>query len=309
MTALLTPTIPMVTSATVAFWILAPIMVLAALTLVISRKAVHSALSLAIVMISLAILYAVLDAPFLFVVQIIVYTGAILMLFLFVVMLVGIDSTDSMVETLKGHRIAVGVVALAFVSLLVFSIGHAYVTQDVGLSDANDANGGNLQGLAALIFTRYVFVFEATSALLITAAVATMVLAHGERLRPRVDQRQAQRLRLRAYADKGVHPGALPNSGVYARNNMVTAPALLPDGSVAESSLSPTLSQRGVIVDADDLRTPTHKAFATIAEARGEALPVSPQPTMADVQLGVPLEPEADAELSAAHGVPQEVQA
>src|SRR5699024_8463008 len=81
-----------------AFWILAPVMVIAALGILFVRKAVHAALLLAVVMISLAVLYAVLEAPFLFAVQIIVYTGAILMLFLFVVMLVGVDASDSVVE-------------------------------------------------------------------------------------------------------------------------------------------------------------------------------------------------------------------
>ena len=89
----------------IAFWILAPIMVVAALGMLFVRKAVHCALLLAVVMISLAVLYAVQDAPFLFAVQIIVYTGAILMLFLFVLMLVGVDASDSVVETIRGQRL------------------------------------------------------------------------------------------------------------------------------------------------------------------------------------------------------------
>ena len=88
-----------------AFWILAPIMVLAALGILFVRKAVHAAMLLAIVMLSLSVLYLALDAPFLFAVQIIVYTGAILMLFLFVVMLVGVDASDSVVETIRGQRL------------------------------------------------------------------------------------------------------------------------------------------------------------------------------------------------------------
>ena len=79
-------------------------MILGALGMILARKPVHSALCLAAVMISLAVQYAAQDAPFLFAVQIIVYTGAILMLFLFVLMLVGVDSADSMVETIKGQR-------------------------------------------------------------------------------------------------------------------------------------------------------------------------------------------------------------
>src|SRR5690606_19670632 len=83
-----------------AFWTLAPVMVLAAMGLIFARKAVHAALCLAVVMISLAMLYAAQDAPFLFAVQIIVYTGAIMMLFLFVLMLVGVEARDSVVETI-----------------------------------------------------------------------------------------------------------------------------------------------------------------------------------------------------------------
>src|SRR4028119_2485929 len=96
--------VPLVTGAEVAFWLLAPVMVLGALGMILARKPVHSALCLATVMISLAVQYAALDAPFLFAVQIIVYTGAILMLFLFVLMLVGVDASDSIVETIKGQR-------------------------------------------------------------------------------------------------------------------------------------------------------------------------------------------------------------
>ena len=83
--------VPLVTGAAIAFWMLAPVMILGALGMILARKPVHSALCLAAVMISLAVQYAAQEAPFLFVVQIIVYTGAILMLFLFVLMLVGVD--------------------------------------------------------------------------------------------------------------------------------------------------------------------------------------------------------------------------
>ena len=101
----MTSLIPLVTAADVTFWVMAPIIVFCALALLISRKPVHSAIAMAGVMVGLAVIYAAQDAPFLFVIQIIVYTGAILMLFLFVVMLVGVDSTDSAVETLKGQRV------------------------------------------------------------------------------------------------------------------------------------------------------------------------------------------------------------
>jgi len=80
---------------------------------------------LAVVMLSLATMYAMQGAPFLAFVQIIVYTGAVLMLFLFVIMLIGISSSDSVVETIKGQRMAAGLVAIGLFVILILGIGHA----------------------------------------------------------------------------------------------------------------------------------------------------------------------------------------
>ena len=173
------------------FWILAPIMVAAALGILFVRKAVHAALLLAVVMISLAILYAVLEAPFLFAVQIIVYTGAILMLFLFVLMLVGVDASDSVVETIQGQRALATLVGLLLGAVLVIGLSQVTLGTAVGLDDANE--GGNIQALANILFSHYVFAFETTSALLITAAIGAMVLAHRERLTPKETQADARR--------------------------------------------------------------------------------------------------------------------
>jgi len=234
-----------------AFWILAPIMVLAALGMLFVRKAVHAAMLLAVVMISLAVLYLVLEAPFLFVVQIIVYTGAILMLFLFVLMLVGVDASDSVVETIRGHRMLAVLGGLLLGTLLVVGLAQVALGTTVGLEEANSE--GNIQGLANIIFSRYVFAFETTSALLITAAVGAMVLAHRERLVPKPGQAEMAQQRVRDYAEAGKHPGPLPAPGVYARHNAVDTPALLPDGSPAESSVSATLAARGVLRSAPEL--------------------------------------------------------
>ena len=235
----------------VAFWILAPIMVLAALGIVFTRKAVHSALLLAVVMLGLSILYLVQDAPFLFVVQIIVYTGAILMLFLFVLMLVGVDASDSVVETIKAQRVMSIVVGLLFGGLLVLGVAQVSAGAPTGLTAANQ--GGNVQGLAQLLFSNYVLAFEATSALLITAAIGAMVLAHRERLTPKLTQGDLARQRMRDYADHGKHLGPLPSPGVFARHNAVDTPALLPDGTAAESSVSRVLAARGSIRSAPSL--------------------------------------------------------
>jgi NADH-quinone oxidoreductase subunit J len=237
----------------IVFWILAPLMVLCALGMVISPKAVHSALMLAVVMVSLAILYAAQQAPFLFAVQIIVYTGAVLMLFLFVLMLVGVDASDSLVETLRGQRILAVVVGLVFAAVVIVGLAQTTVGAVVGLTGANA--DGNVSGVARLLFSSYVFAFEVTSALLITAAVGAMVLAHRERLTPKPSQRDVVRERMRNYADRGLHPGPLPGPGTFARHNSVDTPALLPDGSPSQLSISRVMRARGTVRDISADRT------------------------------------------------------
>jgi NADH-quinone oxidoreductase subunit J len=233
------------------FWLLAPVMVAAALGILFVRKAVHAALLLAVVMMSLAVLYLVLEAPFLFAVQIIVYTGAILMLFLFVLMLVGVDASDSVVETIRGQRVLAVAGGLLLGVLLVLGLGQVSLGTTVGLEEANQ--GGNIQALANVLFSRYVFAFETTSALLITAAVGAMVLAHRERLVPKETQASLAAQRMRDYADSGKHPGPLPSPGVFARHNAVDTPALLPDGTASDQSVSRVLAARGTVRSAPAL--------------------------------------------------------
>jgi len=229
----------------IAFWILAPIMVLAALGILFVRKAVHAALLLAVVMLSLSVLYLVLEAPFLFAVQIIVYTGAILMLFLFVLMLVGVDASDSVVETIRGQRLFAVLGGLILGVTLVLGVGQISLGTVVGLDEVN--KDGNIEALANILFSRYVFGFEVTSALLITAAMGAMVLAHRERLTPKPSQADLAAQRVRDYAQTGLHLGPLPPPGVFARHNAVDTPALLPDGTAAEASVSRVLAARGTV--------------------------------------------------------------
>ncbi|MEA5155725.1 NADH-quinone oxidoreductase subunit J [Raineyella sp.] len=254
--------IALVTGQAVAFWLLAPFMVLAALGIVLSRKPVHSALFMAFVMIALAVQYGALDSPFLLAVQIIVYTGAIMMLFLFVVMLVGVDTTDSVVETIKGQRVLAVLAAIALLVLVVVGLGHAVAGTPHGLAEANSL--GNAQGIAYLLFNRYVLVLEAAAALLLIATIGAMVLAHRERTTPKKSQPEQSRERMQAYARTGAHPGGLPASGVFARHNGVDAPSLLPDGSVAEPSVSRTLKLRGVMLRGDNLADPVRESLAAI---------------------------------------------
>ena len=231
----------------IAFWLLAPVMVVCALGMVVVRKAVHSALLLAVVMVCLAVLYAVQDAPFLFAVQIIVYTGAVLMLFLFVLMLVGVDSGDSLVETLRGQRVAAVLLGALFAVLVVTGITQTTVGAAAGLGEANA--DGNVPAVANLLFSKYVYAFEVTSALLITAAIGAMVLAHRERLTAKATQREVALQRMRDYSERGVHPGPLPSPGTFARHNSVDTPALLPDGQVSQLSISRVMRARGTVRD------------------------------------------------------------
>jgi NADH-quinone oxidoreductase subunit J len=226
------------TTRIIGFWILAIIAVAAALGMVLARKAVHCALLLAVVMLSLAILYLMLGAPFLALVQIIVYTGAVLMLFLFVLMIVGISTADSVVETIRGQRLWATLGGIAMLVLLSLVVGHAVIGS--GAPSSARFGNANVTTLARLIFTTYLYPFEITSALLITAAIGAMVLAHRERIRPKPSQRD-----LAAQRIASGRPTPLPGPGTYAQHNSVDMPALLPDGTQSELSVSPVLSGRG----------------------------------------------------------------
>ncbi|SDG03771.1 NADH-quinone oxidoreductase subunit J [Klenkia brasiliensis] len=226
------------TAETVVFWVLGPIALAGALGMVLARNAVHSALFLVNTMLALGVFYVVQEAPFLGAVQIIVYTGAIMILFLFVLMLVGRDSSDSVVETLRGQRVAATVLGIGFAGLVGAGIARATEGMVVtGLEGVQGGEGGaadgNIEAIAGLLFTRYLLAFEVTSALLITAAVGAMVLAHIER---EPGSRLTQKERSRARFLTSDHPQTLPGPGVYARANSIAAPGRLPDGSPAEAS-------------------------------------------------------------------------
>jgi NADH-quinone oxidoreductase subunit J len=222
----------------VLFWVLAPLSVLGALGLVFFRKAVYAALGTALVMINLGVFYIAQNADFLGIVQIFVYTGAVMMLFLFVLMLVGVDSSDSLVETIRGQKVAGLLLSLGLGGVLIAAVGSVTFASPVGLDVANAE--GNVSGVANLIFGPYVWVFEVTSVLLITAALGAMILAHRERLSPRPTQRDWSERRVR----EGKHITGLPAPGVYARSNAVGTPALLPDGTPCDLSVSRVLASR-----------------------------------------------------------------
>ncbi len=229
----------------VLFWVLAPLTVAAALAMLLVKKAVHSAILMASVMINLAIFYIAQDALFLGIVQIVVYTGAVMMLFLFILMLVGVDSSDSLTETIPGLRPIAITAALGFGGLMMSLISRATLGRNaIGLDAANSL--GNVEGIAQLLFSRYVWPFEVVSALLITAALGAMVLAHHQSLQVRPTQRQLSTQRFRG--ESLANAAGLPAPGVFARHNAVDVPALLPDGTPAANSINATLQARGDIL-------------------------------------------------------------
>ncbi|MEU3932719.1 NADH-quinone oxidoreductase subunit J [Streptomyces sp. NPDC029044] len=258
------------TGEAVQFWILGTVAVIGALCTILMKRAVHSALCLAGTMIILAVFYLANGAYFLGVVQIVVYTGAIMMLFLFVVMLVGVTAADSLKETIKGQRWLAALCGLGFGVLLVAGIGNASLTEFNGIGQANA--GGNVEGLAALLFTKYVFAFEITGALLITAAVGAMVLTHRERTERAKTQRELAEERVR----EGKQLPPLPAPGVYARHNAVDIAGLLPDGTPSDLTVSKTLRDRGQIRDVSREALNDLKALEQRSEERLERRAVGP---------------------------------
>jgi NADH-quinone oxidoreductase subunit J len=248
----------------VLFWVLGPVMVVAALGLLFAKKAVHAALCMALVMVGLGVVYFAQQAPFLGSVQIFVYTGAVMMLFLFVLMLVGVDSSDSLVETIKGQRAAAALLGLGVAALLLGVLTHVVFPAPAGL-DAVNAQG-NITTLATLIFGQYIWAFEVTGALLITAALGAMVLAHRERLFPKPTQRELAERRIK----DGPVKAPLPAPGVFARHNAVDIPALLPDGTPSELSVSRVLTARGQMRPSDELSGEVGTTVTEIEDPLGD---------------------------------------
>ncbi|HZL81085.1 MAG TPA: NADH-quinone oxidoreductase subunit J [Demequina sp.] len=223
----------------VLFWVLGPVMVLAALGLLFARKAVHAAMAVVVVMISLAFLYVAQDAPFLGVVQVVVYTGAIMMLFLFVLMLVGVDASDSLVETIRGQR-WIGLLAGAGLGVVLVGVAvRATYPKAAGLQTPNADS--NPVGIARTVFSDYAFALEVVGALLVIAALGALVLTHRQRLVPRIGQKE----RADSRVAKGERLTPLPAPGVYARHNAMDVPALDPRGNPIEESVSRVLRVRG----------------------------------------------------------------
>ncbi len=159
----------------------AAIVLVGAVGVVVRRHPVHAALSLVMTLFGIAVLFVAQDAQFLAAVEVIVYAGAIVVLFLFVIMLLGVDQAENLrAEPLKAQRPVALVVGVALIGFLLTALlvgGKHRITG--ALSVGGPAAGGeeNIKALARSLFSEYVFAFEVTSVLLVIAVVGTVILA------------------------------------------------------------------------------------------------------------------------------------
>lgn len=242
------------------FWITAALMVGGALGLLLFRKAAYAVLSMVVVMVGMAVLFFALQAPFNGAVQIIVYTGAILMLFLFVIMMIGIGSSDGYRNQRRGFMVTAAVLGVALAVLLVAAVLMSQIPGP-GKFAVDPYSDEPVTSLAAKLFQDHWLTIQITAALLITAALGAILLTHSDRLGPKLSQRSVAKARLDAFKRDGRHLGQLPPPGVYAASNAVDNPAIAGDTlEVAEDSIPRVLRLRG-------LEKPLHEVEPEIAEA------------------------------------------
>ncbi len=235
---------------TILFGILAVAIIFAAIFgLLIARKAVYTVISVIFVMVGLAFFYTMLEAPFMGVVQVVVYTGAILMMFLFVLMLIGVDSADTSHEALQGQRtvaILGGLGTFALLAAMAYKANpmnsFAEYGLPYGLAQANAAT--NPVAIAKVILTNHVLTLELTGTLLIVAALGAMVLTHRDRVTPKMTQEQMAHQKVQAFTEAGSNINVRPNPGVYAESNSSANPALTAYGQPIEDSVNRILKIR-----------------------------------------------------------------
>lgn len=281
----MTPGAEVITAGEVTvFWLVSAVAVLGGMGLLFARKAVHAAMAMAMVMVSLGVLYIVQNAEFVGIIQIFVYSGAVMMLFLFVVMMIGVDASDSMVETIRGQRGWAFAIGLLFLAGAVYVLSRVSWPAAVGLEQAQAE--GSVTALAREIFERQVLPFEVLGALLVIAVMGAMVLAHRDRLTPKLTQRQASQDKLRS----GRWLAGKPNPGVYARHNAADTPALAPDGTPVDESVPRALVARGQVTNPGAYRLPETAATAQGEPAADLAADDMPTGTVAAQEIGY--EPE-----------------
>ncbi len=209
----------------ILFWVVAAIMVAGALGVLFFKKAAYSAISMVTVMLGLAVMYFMLSAPFMGVVQIVVYTGAIMMLFLFVLMMIGLQASDHYTQQRRSNIIVAAVVGaiLAVTLSTIVVMTNLPATMDYTADAHSDEP---IEALATTLFSNYWFSMELAAALLITAAIGAVLLTHGDRLTPKRTQKNVVDAKMAAYAASGRHVGQHTAPGVYAGSTAPDVPAL-----------------------------------------------------------------------------------
>ena len=167
----------------IVFVLASAMMLIGAFGVITRRNPVHAALSLVLTLFGVAVHFVALEAYFLAAVQIIVYAGAIVVLFLFVIMLLGVDKAEDLhTEPLVAQRWLAGIAGLGLLGLLVIAVSRGVemlTTRAEGLATSAEGASGdaNIQQLARSVFGDYVVAFELTSVLLVVAVVGTVMLA------------------------------------------------------------------------------------------------------------------------------------
>lgn len=162
---------------TMVFFVAAGLALAGALGVVLMRNPVHCALNLVLTLVSVAVLFLLLDAQLVAAVQVIVYASAIVVLFLFVIMLLGVDRKEPMAEPLRFQRpLAFGLGAIGLAEIL-FLAGRQWATGADSLRNAGGTEGGNVERVARSLFTDFLWPFEITAVLLVLAAVGGVALA------------------------------------------------------------------------------------------------------------------------------------
>jgi NADH-quinone oxidoreductase subunit J len=168
------------------FFVFGALTLAGAFGVVLARNPVHSALSLVVTLVSVAVLFLQQDAHLLAAVQVVVYAGAIVVLFLFVIMLLGVDHTDTLRDPLKAQRAAAVILGLVMLAEVLFLTGHHWATgAKAPASDAirggTPGLGNNVERIARSLFTDFLWPFEITAVLLVLAVIGAVVLARRSR--------------------------------------------------------------------------------------------------------------------------------
>ena len=176
----------------ILFFVGAVLAIAGALGVVLAKNPVHSALLLVVTLISVALLFLLLDAQLVAAVQVIVYAGAIVVLFLFVIMLLGVDREESLTDPVPFQRpaaIALGAVLLIEIFVLAGRTWATGATSTRGSLDkpVDGQDLGNVERVARVLFTDFLWAFELTAALLVIAVVGAVVLARRSGQRPQLD--------------------------------------------------------------------------------------------------------------------------